>query len=274
MVSSLVDTSDSLRPGDSVALVTDQLRNLILEGEFQPGQRLVQGDLAAKLGAGRTPLREAVRTLQAEGLLISSANRGVTVSSVTLESVEEVYGIRLLLEAPLSAALIARFGEEQLAGMEACLEEMASLRTRHRDFQRAHRDFHQAQLDLYGEETSRMIEQIHRRVFWHQRVYMSRPSVPEDFIDLDQLTFDAIRARDETLVRRATEFHLIDAALGLILDVDPDHQFGPLLTAVTGAGIALDVNDRGQIARPSSISWSNGPINLPALKTTNLVFTP
>jgi DNA-binding GntR family transcriptional regulator len=262
------------RPGDTVPQIADQLRELILEGHYQPGQRLSQGDLAGELNVGRTPLREAVRMLEAEGLLDSAANRGVTVRRVSLASVEDLYAIRLLVEPPLAAALVDHFDRGDIARMQERLDAMVALRARHRDFQRAHAEFHQVQLEHYGPETARLVEQIHRRVFWHQRVYMSRPSVPEDFIDVDRLILEATARRDAIGMRRLNEFHLIDAALGLILDVDPDHAFGPLLTATRGVGITIETDSESRIQRPASISWDESRAFSFELSTTNLSFRP
>jgi DNA-binding GntR family transcriptional regulator len=262
------------RPGDTVQQLTDRLRDLILEGHYQPGQRLSQGDMAAELTVGRTPLREAVRMLEAEGLLDSTANRGVTVKRVSLESVEDLYAIRLLVEPPLAAALLDRYNEADIARMHEHLTAMIELRDRYRDFQRIHRDFHQVQLEYYGSEARRLVDQIHQRVFWHQRAYMSRPRVPEDFIDVDRLILEATERRDPDLMRQLTQFHLIDAAIGLILDVEPDHRFDPLLVAATGVGISIATDREQQIRRPTEIAWAGESV-LPAdLSTTNLRLAP
>src|SRR5579871_4795611 len=87
--------------GGRVAIAYDRLRELIIGGSYFPGQRLTQTELSEALGIGRTPLREALRMLEADGYLVSVANRGVTVSAVGLGSTEELYAVRLLVEPPL-----------------------------------------------------------------------------------------------------------------------------------------------------------------------------
>jgi DNA-binding GntR family transcriptional regulator len=80
-------------------LVVDALREAILSGELEPGERLLQEDLAERLKMSSTPVREALRQLESEGILQSSPNRGVRVAEVDLRSVHEVYMIRATLEA-------------------------------------------------------------------------------------------------------------------------------------------------------------------------------
>lgn len=264
----------SIRPGDTVANVAAELRELIYDGTFHPGQQLRQSDLAEKLKVGRTPLREAVRMLEAEGLLYSSANRGVSVSPLELGNSEELYAIRLLLEPRLAAALVDEYTEEELDRMRQLLEEAAAVEDRFKDFQEKHRAFHDVQLAHYSPTARAMVHHLHQRVHWHQRIYMSRPRVPADFLDVDWKLVDAISRRDEAAVRAISELHLLDAAIGLVLDVEPDHRFGPLVTAARGAEIELDVDPDGSIKRPVAIRWLRETPNLPAITTTNVAFDP
>ncbi|HEY0584151.1 MAG TPA: winged helix-turn-helix domain-containing protein, partial [Chloroflexota bacterium] len=63
--------------------MTDELRSAIARGEFQPGERLRQQELAQRLGVSREPVRHALRFLEAEGLLVQRPRRGVVVASIT-----------------------------------------------------------------------------------------------------------------------------------------------------------------------------------------------
>jgi DNA-binding GntR family transcriptional regulator len=75
------------------------LRNAITSGRFQPGERLVELDLAEQLGTSRGPIREALRQLETEGLIVSYPYRGTEVASVSHEEVEHVLiPIRLIIE--------------------------------------------------------------------------------------------------------------------------------------------------------------------------------
>ena len=82
----------------------EQLRLSILEGRLEPGTAFSQVQLAHQLGVSRTPLREAVRLLQMEGLVHSEYNRRVTVAPLTLSGCEQLYAMRIALE-PLAVRL-------------------------------------------------------------------------------------------------------------------------------------------------------------------------
>jgi len=79
-------------------LIVRELRSLIIGGELERGSRMQQGDLARRFDSSITPVREALRLLEAEGLVVSEPHRGVRVASVDLEKIKGKYVIRRLLE--------------------------------------------------------------------------------------------------------------------------------------------------------------------------------
>jgi len=89
------------------AIVTDALRRKILDGEYQQGDRLVEGRISEQLGVSRIPVREALRALASEGLVRIEPRRGATVASVSDQLAKELVEVRTTLEslnARLSAA--------------------------------------------------------------------------------------------------------------------------------------------------------------------------
>ena len=76
-------------------LVAQRIREAILDGTLRPGDRLVEADIAAELGVSRGPVREGIRLLAAEGIVVLRRNRGALVTSPTFEDVLEVYILRL-----------------------------------------------------------------------------------------------------------------------------------------------------------------------------------
>jgi DNA-binding GntR family transcriptional regulator len=87
--------------------VTEIIRRAITEGRFQPGERLKEEELARELGISRTPVREALLILQAEGLVDAAPKRGATVQSLSLSELIDLYDLRALLEGA-AARLAAR----------------------------------------------------------------------------------------------------------------------------------------------------------------------
>ncbi len=80
------------------AAAADLIRQAIVEGRVVPGQRLKEEELAHELGISRTPIREALHLLQAEGLVEAAPNRGATVRAYELADLEDMYELRALLE--------------------------------------------------------------------------------------------------------------------------------------------------------------------------------
>jgi DNA-binding GntR family transcriptional regulator len=80
------------------SLVEGKVRSAILSGQFKPGQRLVERELCELIGVGRTSVREALRQLEAEGLVTNAPHRGPSVSTITYEEAEQLYAVRGLLE--------------------------------------------------------------------------------------------------------------------------------------------------------------------------------
>src|SRR3984893_8789589 len=79
--------------------LVDALREAILTGRYAPGSRLVQDDLAETFGMSRIPLREALRRLEGEGLVVISPNRGAIVRPLAPKDVVDLYDLRLALES-------------------------------------------------------------------------------------------------------------------------------------------------------------------------------
>jgi GntR family transcriptional regulator, trigonelline degradation regulator len=90
----------------------EKLRTAILAGVFKPGDRLVEADLCRRTGVSRPSLREALRSLESEGLIIIVPNRGPQIPVLTWEQAEQIYQVRALLEGE-AAALCARHGTRQ-----------------------------------------------------------------------------------------------------------------------------------------------------------------
>jgi len=109
--------------------VTSKLRAVILSGEFAPGDRLVQEEWAQILGVSRMPVREALRQLEAEGLVRLEPRKGAIVTPITTDDVREIYQLRAITEGIAVEKAMPYFSDEdvedleQLLGiMEACAD--------------------------------------------------------------------------------------------------------------------------------------------------------
>lgn len=100
------------------------LRGLIMVGTLRPGDRILEGDVAMSVGISRTPVREALRRLYAEGLVELIANKGARVASFDVPDHIEVYQLRLLLEPFAAAEAAAKATDRQISAMQAASTEM------------------------------------------------------------------------------------------------------------------------------------------------------
>ncbi len=87
-------TLDPIPAASAAELVGERIREAILGGTLLPGDRLIEADIAAELGTSRGPVREGIRLLAAEGLVVLRRNRGAVVASPTFEDILEVYVLR------------------------------------------------------------------------------------------------------------------------------------------------------------------------------------
>ncbi|EOM75100.1 GntR family transcriptional regulator [Rhodococcus rhodnii] len=258
------------RAGTTVDAVHQALRERIIDGVYQPGQRMSQEQLAAEFEVSRTPLREALQRLEADGLLVAEANRGMHVAPIVNSETEESYALRLLVEPPTVAAVIDHLTDADFAAMAKALEQMRRHRNHSRRFQKAHQQFHQVALERYPGSFRALTETMHTRIHRHQSVYLSHQRTPDDFIELDDALLTAFREHASASARRILEFHLVDAALGLVLDADPDHRFDSLLVAMRGRGIVIEHDAEGHIVRPAPVYWLDSDPVLPRTITSNL----
>jgi DNA-binding GntR family transcriptional regulator len=98
------------------------MRAAILSGELAPGEKLVEVDLAERFGTSRGPIRQAVRELVREGIVVEFARRGHVVSTLTARDLAEVYGVREAIEVAAIRVAVDRVGAEDLAELERHLQ--------------------------------------------------------------------------------------------------------------------------------------------------------
>jgi DNA-binding GntR family transcriptional regulator len=110
--------------------VTNAVRKMIVEGALPPGTRLNERDLCASLGVSRTPLREALKVLVAEGLVEHHPNRGAAVAVLNRQEVSDMFDLLGCLEAYAGELACARITPEQLTHIGALTDEMADCHRR------------------------------------------------------------------------------------------------------------------------------------------------
>lgn len=95
--------------------VTDRMRSMIMEGELKPGEKVPERQLTERFGVSRTPVREAVKILAAEGLVMLLQNRGAVVSRLTVAELDEVFPVLAALEGVAGELACANATDEEIA---------------------------------------------------------------------------------------------------------------------------------------------------------------
>jgi DNA-binding GntR family transcriptional regulator len=114
----------TVRDGVASERVADSLRAAILGGEYPPGTRIRQEDVAAAHGASRLPVRDALRILEADGLVTLVANTGAWVSRLSLEECVELYEMRERVEPLLLRYSVPALTDEQIASLSDLAAQM------------------------------------------------------------------------------------------------------------------------------------------------------
>jgi GntR family transcriptional regulator of vanillate catabolism len=199
-----------------VEQVSHRLRELILTHEIPAGSKLVQADLADRMGVSRTPLREAMRLLEQDGLVrVSNGNRTVEVVSFTGVELTELYEIREVVDG-LAARLLARRGmshdaDQQIAStLEAMAANIQPLNGE--SYLSAHLGFHVGIIEHCGNDRLkgqlslvRVTAASLRDAF--PRELKVRPTANTAQAD-HQAIYDAIRSGNETAAEKAARHHI------------------------------------------------------------------
>jgi DNA-binding GntR family transcriptional regulator len=197
--------------------VHDRLREAVVTGELQPGQRIIETDLAHRLGVSRAPLREALRRLERDGLVVTLPHRGTFIAELTEADLEEMYPVRTLLEGFAARLATARAADGTARELAGILDQMRQLQTettgRHElvdlDFA-----FHQALVGAAGNRHLQALWQtfamrIRLSIVTATPLYARPERLPQDVADSHQVIVEAVRRGDpeaaEAAVRRRAE---------------------------------------------------------------------
>jgi len=105
-------------------LVFETLRGAIIDGTLKPGERLMEVQLADEMGVSRTPVREAIRKLELEGLVLMIPRKGAYVSGLSSKDIADVFEVRASLEALAAGLAAERIAEEELEALNRFMVEV------------------------------------------------------------------------------------------------------------------------------------------------------
>jgi DNA-binding GntR family transcriptional regulator len=209
--------------------VVAQLKQLIYDGEFQPGERLNEAALALRMGTSRGPIREAMKVLAGLGLVTAIPNRGVFVRQLSLREMSEVYELRALVFGHAAERACEHLSEEHkrrfeqlLGGMDAACESGDGTRYYELNLQ-----FHALVLEVANNRRAQQayddyVKELHlvRRRYFDVLGHMRRSNIEHRVI------FDAIAAGDPARARAAAEQHVLSGRTRLLANFEEPTRRG------------------------------------------------
>lgn len=184
--------------------IAASLRRAVRERVFAPGEALNQDELARRFGVSRIPLREALRTLVGEGLVLMQPGLGAVVTELQTTEVTELYGLRLALEPALSPYVVASARRQDVEGLAAVVADMAALGPEQSEqWSNLNYGFHRRLYELSDRRhTVRLIVQVLNLVEPYARVHAHVLGARSQMQDQRSAIVAALRAGDETGLER------------------------------------------------------------------------
>lgn len=192
-------------------VVFNTLRRSILTGELKPGERLMEIHLADKLGVSRTPIREAIRKLELEGLVTMIPRRGAEVAQITEKHLRDVLEVRRALDALAVELACERITKEELDSLKEACDNFAKETKQGNANRLARADvaFHDIILNASGNERLvQMISKLSQQMYRYRLEYVKDETSYEQLIGEHAAIYEAIRSRDGIAGAEAIKNHI------------------------------------------------------------------
>ncbi len=204
-------------PGDKQSLtakVYAHIREDIIEGRYANGDYLVETKLAEELDVSRTPIREALKQLELEDLVVSMPNRGVMVQGMSGQDIDDIFTVRYLLEGQAAYWAAQRIDEANLSRLTEIVELM-EMYTRKNDVSNLARldtEFHDV---IFSASNSRILRHIltslHRNTRQVRMNSLTTPERPSHSLSEHRAIFDAVEHHRAAEAKAAMEAHVQNA---------------------------------------------------------------
>jgi DNA-binding GntR family transcriptional regulator len=200
------------RKASAVDLVLHEIRRSILSGELPPGQPFTVPALTEQLGVSHVPVREALRQLEAQGLIVLSPSRSALVTPLDPDDLRAIYRLRITVEPELAALSAPGRTDAEIAELDAMVRATFD-HVLGEAFWQPHRDFHAALIEPAASVWDRrMLAPLWDASERYTRLVFDPVEAPESFAEHrahahDELV-DAARTRDPERVRAAVREHL------------------------------------------------------------------
>jgi len=192
--------------------VFEQLKKMIFDGEFRPGNRIIESEVAESIGISRTPVREALHKLEAERLIVRLPKGGYVVKGMSISEIEEIFDIRVLLESFAGYLAAKRWNDKQLAPLEEKLKEFEKylLINDLKELTRVNTEFHEL---LYALSKSpkliQMINNLRDEIFLLREILLESMKMGSLSHNDHKEIIKAIKNREAEKVERLLKEHIL-----------------------------------------------------------------
>ncbi len=208
-------------------VVFNTLRQAILTGELKPGERLMEIHLADKLGVSRTPIREAIRKLELEGLVTMIPRRGAEVAQITEKSMNDVLEVRRALDALCVELACERITEEGLAALKAACEHFeAAIKTKDvKVIAQADVALHDIIVQATGNQRLiQLVNNLAEQMYRYRFEYIKDTSQHTTLVEEHRIIYESILKKDKKTAAQAAKTHIDNQEKAIIRQIRLDRQ--------------------------------------------------
>lgn len=203
-------------------VVFNTLRESILKGEMKPGERLMEIHLADKLGVSRTPIREAIRKLELEGLVTMIPRRGAEVAQISPKGLQDVLEVRQALDALAMELACERITQEEIRRLRHACDRFREV-TRTRDavqIAQADVELHDIIVQAGGNERlAQMVGNLSQQMYRYRLEYIKDISQHGRLIEEHEEIFRCVSTRDREAGARAIKMHIYNQEQSILTQI-------------------------------------------------------
>jgi DNA-binding GntR family transcriptional regulator len=191
--------------------IADMLRDMIMTGKLEEGDKVNEGKLCETMGISKTPLREALRVLSAEGLIRLVPNRGAFVTKPTFEEIAEMFDVMSLLEGFCAHAACEKMTPEDFERLEALHAQLEESSEQHDQgvYIRINNQYHSFVQEIAGNRTlNQIVEGLRKKILLYRFQSLNLPGRYESSIREHRDLLEAFRQRDYARAEALMREHL------------------------------------------------------------------
>ncbi len=217
MISGLTIAENAYLPLRDVVFQT--LRQAILKGELQPGERLMEMKLAESLGVSRTPIREAIRKLELEGLVVMIPRKGAAVANITEKDTKDVLEVRRTLEMFAVEVACDRITPKQLQELEEAAKAFEDSKGSMDLIRIAETDIKFHEVIYEATQNARLMQilnNLRENMYRYRIEYLKDPNYYDSLVREHREILNAIENGDKDHARRCMRDHIDNQQLAVI----------------------------------------------------------